>query len=507
MPPAVVAEEGADAESDYDDAHIFSEESPKQIKDSRAYIMDETKLADDTAVHRIILQPAYSWLTQQLVISGRRWEERQQRSQEETGSRSYRVLVAYDSEQTFEMLASMSLLMFGENDRWSLVQQRTEALQKQAFLQIARVVAMAYQLVFVRNRNYPYKAFHALRDDAIFAEIKSAEDCIMDDYTRSVKQYYGDHLGSAANVSEFELLRDLIDTDTISTERAHSVNSMKTAYRSLTHKLDLTTMDAHFVCRQARGKEPDSIRNEQVKRKPAAAPKKTDGKVKRPGGGGAWRAFVHIEAKGKRCTPGFFTELSERFRSLSDEQREYYEELGEIARQLHRDGRRGFGRRIRKKSAPPQHDDQDRGPEGPTAAADAAPSDGANAASTQQLARITMSDAKLEFESSSILRGAISAQRAARGNHMRDRTSEMDTVRFLEKRDSAAAKSEAQHYGLDTASEAPQKTSASWEYRGGVLRWEIPPTDVKEKAASRLPEGTQSGHVFYVAPDAPMRHA
>ena len=64
-------------------------------------------------------------------------------------------------------------------------------------------------------------------------------------------------------------------------------------------------------------------------------------KVARPGGGGAWRAYLHVH--GTSLRGGAATDLAANYRQLDQEERAYFEELGKQASSLHRLGQAPFG--------------------------------------------------------------------------------------------------------------------------------------------------------------------
>ena len=106
---------------------------------------------------------------------------------------------------------------------------------------------------------------------------------------------------------ELLLLAGMLDTDTVSVERSHSMNNMRGLSRALTHALDLPTLDAYYVGRNARDESSGSrnSRDQKVIRKRPAAARKSKEKS-RTAGGGAWRAFVHVQAAGQKADAAFF---------------------------------------------------------------------------------------------------------------------------------------------------------------------------------------------------------
>jgi hypothetical protein len=341
---------------DLEEPEVWQEDEAAQVSTSLTWVSSPS-FADELALARIPHRFVYTWLQRQLKVSGTEWEKKQQKAMLDTGNRHYRILKAFDSKDTEELFQNITELMFDEG-RWLLLHRHDERVQLQAFVTISRCIAMAHQLVYCRNKNYPYKTFDALRDDSQFQQLQEYSACELDGYTANLVDFYGTRLGNPMSRSELELALALGDTDTNSTERIHSVNNRKLAGRSLTHKLDLATMSAHYVGRHARG--PTAIGKDDVPASTGSGSKRpllqggAQAKPKKKrGGGGAWRAILHITAEGQQFDVEYMAHLSHRFHNLSDMERDYYNELGMLGTNLHRSRGNAFEKRtkVRKRAA------------------------------------------------------------------------------------------------------------------------------------------------------------
>ena len=67
-----------------------------------------------------------------------------------------------------------------------------------------------------------------------------------------------------------------------------------------------------------------------------------DAGKKRTGGGGPFRAFVHMEASGTKMDADSMRDLGRRYRALSQEQRAFYQAIGEAGSSCHRAGLGAF---------------------------------------------------------------------------------------------------------------------------------------------------------------------
>jgi len=348
-------EAAREAEEGQDEHSLFQESEHPQVETSQRWVACKG-FTDHLALVRIPHRFVYRWLQQQLRLSGAAWEKREQKSMLDTGTRKYRILEAYDSRDTEQLFEKLTHLMYDEGS-WTLIQEPDENKQKMAFITLCRCIAMAHQLVYFRNTNYPYRTFDCLRDVDSFQRLARADACTMDEYTENFVRYYGESVGNALSRTELELLLALGDTDTVSTERAHSVNNVKAGSRKLSHKLDLPTLDAYWVGRHARGPTDDSAEGATRggRKRAIEAPAAGGPGPRRRNVAGAWRAFVHVQSAGQRFDAGSMRELSLQFRSLSDAEKDYYNELGLLGRELHRTRGHSFERSRRKGATPKPH--------------------------------------------------------------------------------------------------------------------------------------------------------
>lgn len=350
-PDDAAEDPGGQSDEDDDepkDGSIYGEELEQQIGCSRRWLRQGLRFADDLAMVRIPLAFAVKWLMQQLIVSGNSWEVRQQRRLLEHGRRDYRLLLAYDSKETYDFMDGLTRIMFNDRE-WELVQVRTEARQLEAFLAVLRLGAMGHQLVLHRNRKTPYKTFHSLRDPEWCEQLRTSPHCTLDPYTINMLKFYEGMCDSECAKAELQTILEICETDTVSTERLHSTNNSRTLHRSSTHKMDLPTLDAYYIGRQTRAAERSA---DAISRKRRAVPR-PEPEQRRRGGGGAWRAFLHVHARGQACTGDYFTEMSRRFGRLTAEEKNHYIELGRIGTDLHRRMHKAFEKAPRRHGRPP----------------------------------------------------------------------------------------------------------------------------------------------------------
>ena len=120
----------------------------------------------------------------------------------------------------------------------------------------------------------------------------------------------------------------------------------------------LQTIAAEFTLRQNAVYEADSCpsiyqRSDDMGQGTSAKkPKRTPGKQAnaKGGGGGAYRAYLHLHHAGKRFRAASIQELTASYNNLSDEDKAQYIELGRLGNLAWRHGYAAFGERVRSAS-------------------------------------------------------------------------------------------------------------------------------------------------------------
>jgi hypothetical protein len=252
-----------------------------------------------------------------------------------------------------ELLKENSELMF-DGRRWLAVGDHSEEMLCKLFILIARQGAGSYELLHCRHRTWPYKVFEILKDDAVADWLDVHDDCELDEFTLHFRQYYGkgNCTGESAK-AELATLAAVCKTDTASTERWHSRNQRRAKFRVWSHTQDLDSLSAKFLGMRTRDsgvrRTDDGERAKRRRQAPYEAAKQQEKLMltSHRYAGGAWRAFMHMMAAGRRITPQLSAVMSEEYRALSPEQKEYYRELGALAVLAREQGDPGLVHRVR----------------------------------------------------------------------------------------------------------------------------------------------------------------
>ena len=344
-----------------DDASVWREETESRLRNTRQWLLSG-KSENDMAIAAIVFAPLERRVLGQLAMSGERWERREQKKATTGSTRDFQALLAFDGKMDSDAMKEASALLFS-SDPWQALRCPNEADLARAFKVTARLGAGVYMNLWKRHKTWPYKLFDILRSPATATELGSTPDCMLDPFTEGFNGYYGNRVAGPAATAELSSLLLCAHTDVASTERWHSTNLRRSEFRVHTHKADVASLSAWWMAAQSKrhdsfGVEPGT--KSGGTRKPAAKGPVSEGNSgkRRPGAGGAWRAFVHVECQGQVLSPAMATELSVRYHALTPTQREFYETLGMLASAEARSGQRPFGPRVRTPAPPPLADAQ-----------------------------------------------------------------------------------------------------------------------------------------------------
>ena len=161
-----------------------------------------------------------------------------------------------------------------------------------------------------------------------------------------------------AACAELESAAAIIEIDIAATEARHAMNRRASVLKSLqTWTAALHYLSASWVVRQA-ARARTTTQKPEPKRlgRPPKAKAVQEGKKRSGGGGGPYRAFLHINFAGVRGGRATWSAAAEAYRQLSDEERRYYQEIGKLGTAAWRQnphGRRGvaFGRPLPARSS------------------------------------------------------------------------------------------------------------------------------------------------------------
>lgn len=186
--------------------------------------LDSPDTFDEIVLNRIYVGYCADLMRHMMKITGAPWEAAQMKRQADGAAREYRLLLAHDGDMFWTLLRNISGGMFNA-DTWKLVAPTTR-MSCQLFRKSARCGAVAYQLLIVRTRWYPYRTFRMHRDPSFANEFHAEPPCCLDAWSLGYRQCYNTVSLLQGEGARAELESDLVeeDVDQYSTERIHSVN-------------------------------------------------------------------------------------------------------------------------------------------------------------------------------------------------------------------------------------------------------------------------------------------
>ena len=224
------------------------------------------------------------------------------------------------------------------------------------FRLLSRAACGLHRLLRMPHRGYPYKLFKLLLGDG---EAGHPAECLQDELAHAfLKHYPPDTCGFQPGSPEMvvlETLADVLKTDIAQIEAKHAT------IRRLTQRMSLQTWVADWQQLVSAWLVRQLPVNRMWPAKPSPATAEADkpqpgarngqrGEKARGGGGGAMRAFYHVNYQGVAATAQTFKDAAEAYGKLSDQQKEFYRELGAKATEACRAGFPGFGPRNRRRT-------------------------------------------------------------------------------------------------------------------------------------------------------------
>eukprot|EP00971_Amphidinium_carterae_P352972 6492784-Amphidinium_carterae.3 len=237
------------------------------------------------------------------------------------------------------------------NDSWWHSAPCTQHAASDIFRLTARSAGMLYANVLLRFSGYPYRLAEMVRpgdaQDEARRAFLDARPCMLDVFSLELRNDFPtmEALRSDECQVMIRCALEALDMSTFSTERLHSQNARRIISRNMTHPLRMEQagmfhagMAAPEFAQEVHGIEL------AVAKRPASFPVASENAAKkRRGGGGAFRAFLHLRSQ--TDAPGHRTQFKnkrEEYRNLDADTKRQCVELGRQATALHQRGLPSF---------------------------------------------------------------------------------------------------------------------------------------------------------------------
>lgn len=262
--------------------------------------------------------------------------------------REFMCLVAARGSLETTLYRQLELLMVDAR-LWTVIPDRyiTVKLNAVAFLMCSRLGCQVEQNLAHRHRSYPFKLYLWLEDPSLATSIRSASDCMKTSWVLDFLRQFP----LSDDITECEesfdvlvaIMRELHD-EMIEIEAKHATLRRLLKGKGVqTHTLDVEELSADFVLRGRQepahagddGQQPGDPLEHDVGEDAGA------GRVRKRGGGGAWRAFISLFSSGFRN----FAELADEYHRTDEATLAECKELGRTATNAFRQTGSGFGGR------------------------------------------------------------------------------------------------------------------------------------------------------------------
>ena len=247
---------------------------------------------------------------------------------------------------------------------WSSVLLPNEFNVNFLYRSAAKVQGLIYDQVVVRYRGYPYRLCDLVglpSEDRhlAFAEFLSAPECMLDEYSRGVRQRYPSAVALASRdcQTELHIVLQRLDCTTYDTERLHARNLRRVSRRQQqTNRLSLSELGLiHVGVSAPRKMKACKLGALGWSGADQSFPRDSDAKIsghrggrrkKRPRtktqrrSGGPWRAFLHCDAQERQAHSNQvqWREAAHRYHGLDEETKSKYVALGRMATWRRRHG-------------------------------------------------------------------------------------------------------------------------------------------------------------------------
>lgn len=300
-------------------------------------------------VVRVAVEMLRKFTQSLLFLGGDKWEQDQHdierkaeaaRPEEGLPGRSFRVVIAASATVEHQIHEKIQKAWTSAST-WEAVPDisRTEQLQSYAFRIGSRMMCLTHELA-CSNSAYPFRLF-LLLSDASFEETVMQERCRWCPWTSQfVQKYSAEGLRCPAALCDLQGTAELLRLDTSQIEALHATLRRGTvALGCQTHSLGFLDASATMVLRKFKRfrtkfykhfGEAQATLKKDADQAAASLPKR--------GGGGPWRAFIACFTDEHPEGSPNFHELGKMYAALTDDERDFYERLGEQGTRRHREG-------------------------------------------------------------------------------------------------------------------------------------------------------------------------
>lgn len=321
----------------------------KRQQKAKTLLWVNSKPRDRLIVMQHCLQPVSKIMYAFLDISGRQWERKQMSRSARGNARSYRVCIAWEGKhvQVFYQGTSACLRTHPKP-----IIQITQALRAMAFRMLSCSSCSMHQLIRHVRSGYPYKLFALFQaSPQLIHSFDPGPKCLWDELAIEFFAHYDcpEKWGSHECQSVLQSMALAIELDIASIECKHGSTRRVTHIKSTqTWTASLDSVSAMFVSRQAALQQ----QSDKTTMKPRTKPKpgsQLKQEKRLGGGGGTYRAFLHVHHRGTKFTKESIAAAKDKFNKLSPDELLFFQDLGARGTFAHKSGFSSFGTEDRRR--------------------------------------------------------------------------------------------------------------------------------------------------------------
>ncbi len=290
-------------------------------------------------IMKVVATPMLAIMQKFLQISSPKWERMQAAKAARGQQRSYRVLEAALGKHIANCMGVLLGSTRKPPESLPLSGMR-RCMRTLHFRMVVSAMASLHAYLRVERQGLRFQWFKVLlQQREEIEQVYQIPHCMADELTAKLLEMFP--TVEDACTPECQTLAASLGcalfTDIAKVEARHSSNREVTFARARGWPVDISEMNAKFVCRQYVSKKQKVKKERQ---RPGPRPKKK--KRRNTKGGGAWRAFIHDKYKGIKFTKESMKQICEEYRSLSPNDKAFYRDVGSEATESHRHGFSSF---------------------------------------------------------------------------------------------------------------------------------------------------------------------
>ena len=280
------------------------------------------------------------------------------------GSRKLRIVEVAEGKDDRDFALQLHILT-NHDAMWALLPPSFHTVRDRAlaFRCVARLGCAHHKILASRHQRFPFRTFLSLLDPTKADDLASVPECVLDDWTKRLKQLYPTFSGFEFRQALYSVgLVTRVCVSNIESRHA-SVRRILTARSVQTHPMAFPDLSGQWLFQQFRTQRRaartgrQTMRGRGVPKASAAGSRKrkrsSSGKRQRTraGCGGAWRAWERMFAR-KFKTPGGRVDaqaLARAYRIARRDRTDDYEKAVRVGKEATKRGRRegtqrGFGK-------------------------------------------------------------------------------------------------------------------------------------------------------------------